>query len=300
MAKLIDIIKDAERRNVAVGHFNTSDLVALKGILAAASDLNVPIIIGLSEGEREFIGVKTAAALIKAYREQYDFPVFLNADHTYSLDKIKEAVEAGFDAVIFDGAKLTLEENIARTREAVNYVRSVKPDVIVEGELGYIGTSSEVLDKIPAGVALDENLTKPEDAARFVQETGVDLLAPAVGNIHGMFKNIPEPHLNIGRIKKIRAVAGVPLVLHGGSGISDEDFSAAITAGISVIHINTELRVAWRNGIEQALRENLEEVAPYKLLEAAYQDIYNVVAARLRLFNRLPAGQGERGYCNSV
>jgi len=287
MKNLREIITDAEKKKVAVGHFNVSDLVTLKAILAAAAELNLPVIIGLSEGERDFVGVETAAALVKSYRGEYNIPIYLNADHTYSLDKVKDAVEAGFDAVIFDGAKLPLEDNIARTKEAVSYVKSVRPEVIVEGELGYIGTSSEVLNAVPIGVAMGENLTTPEDAARFVKETGIDLLAPAVGNIHGMFKDIPEPHLDISRIKEIRAAAGVPLVLHGGSGTSDQDFVAAIEAGVSLIHINTEIRVAWRKGIEQALRENPEEVAPYKLMGAAFQNVHDVVVARLRLFNRL-------------
>ena len=287
MKNLREIITDAEKKKVAVGHFNVSDLVTLKAILAAAAELNLPVIIGLSEGERDFVGVETAAALVKSYRGEYNIPIYLNADHTYSLDKVKDAVEAGFDAVIFDGAKLPLEDNIARAKEAVGYIKSVRPEVIVEGELGYIGTSSEVLNAVPIGVAMGENLTTPEDAARFVKETGIDLLAPAVGNIHGMFKDIPEPRLDINRIKEIRAAAGMPLVLHGGSGTSDQDFVAAIEAGVSLIHINTEIRVAWRKGIEQALRENPEEVAPYKLMGAAFQNVHDVVVARLRLFNRL-------------
>ena len=287
MKNLREIITDAEKKKVAVGHFNVSDLVTLKAILAAAAELNLPVIIGLSEGERDFVGVETAAALVKSYRGEYNIPIYLNADHTYSLDKVKDAVEAGFDAVIFDGAKLPLEDNIARAKEAVGYIKSVRPEVTVEGELGYIGTSSEVLNAVPIGVAMGENLTTPEDAARFVKETGIDLLAPAVGNIHGMFKDIPEPRLDINRIKEIRAAAGMPLVLHGGSGTSDQDFVAAIEAGVSLIHINTEIRVAWRKGIEQALRENPEEVAPYKLMGAAFQNVHDVVVARLRLFNRL-------------
>jgi fructose-bisphosphate aldolase class II len=287
MKSLKEIILEAESRKAAIGHFNISDLAGLKGILAAAAELNAPIIIGLSEGERGFVGVKNAAALINACRAEYNIPIYLNADHTYSMGKIKEAVAAGFDAVIFDGAKLSLEENIARTKEVVEYVRSVRPEVIIEGELGYIGTSSEVLSAMPKGASIEGSLTRPEDAARFVKETGVDFLAPAVGNIHGMFKDIPEPRLDIKRITEIRQAAGVPLVLHGGSGTRDEDFISAIEAGISLIHINTEIRVAWRKGLEQALREQPDEVAPYKLLASSVEDIRAAVSSRLRLFGRL-------------
>ena len=292
MQTLLEIIKDAETRKIAIGHFNISDLTALKAIVAASAELNLPVIIGLSEGERDFVGVKQAMALIKSLREEYsaraiNIPIYLNADHTYSLERIKEVVEAGFDSVIFDGAKLSFEENIIRTKEVVRYIKSVRPEVVVEGELGYIGTSSEILSEIPAGASMEGNLTKPEDAARFVKETGIDMLAPAVGNIHGMFKNIPEPHLDIERIKAIRIAAGVPLVLHGGSGTSDADFTAAINAGISLIHINTEIRLAWRKGIEGSMQMSPDEVAPYKLLKESYKNIYDVVTARMRLFNNL-------------
>ena len=286
MNSLREIIKDAEERRVAIGHFNISELAALKAIFKAARDVGVPVIIGVSEGERDFIGTRQAGALIKSLREEHNLELFLNADHTYSLDKIKEAVAAGFDAVIFDGAKLSLEENIKKTREVVQYVKSVNPNILVEGEMGYIGSSSKILESIPEGAAIKpEDLTKPEEAERFIKETGVQMLAPAVGNIHGMFRNAPNPSLNIRRIKEIREAAGVPLVLHGGSGISDDDFVAAINAGISVIHINTEIRLAWRKGLEAALLGGKEEIAPYKLLPSSEKAIYEVVKRRLQLFN---------------
>src|SRR3972149_12189386 len=237
MKTLKQIIQEAEKNKTAIGHFNISDCVALKGIFLAAKELNLPVIIGVSEGEREFIGVKRVVDMIKSIREEFsaeggsasggNWPIFLNADHTHSLEKIKEAVEAGFDAVLFDGGKLLLEENIKKTKEVVEYVKSVNPDILVEGELGYIGASSVILKEVPKGAAVEEkDLTKPEEAGLFVKETGIDLLAPAVGNIHGMFKNAPNPNLSIERIAKIRKAAGVPLVLHGGSGTSDADFTA--------------------------------------------------------------------------
>ena len=286
--KLLEIIKNAENNKVAIGHFNISDCVALKGIFLAAKELNLPVIIGVSEGEREFIGVKRVADAVRSVREEFNWPIFLNADHTHSLEKIKEAVEAGFDAVLFDGGKLLLEENIKKTKEVVEYVKSVNPDILVEGELGYIGASSVILKEIPKGAAVEEkDLTKPEEAGLFAKETGIDLLAPAVGNIHGMFKNAPNPNLSIERIAKIRKAAGVPLVLHGGSGIKDEEFIKAINAGISTIHINTEIRLAWRKGIEKALAENPEEIVPYKVLPAVIDEIKKITSGRLKLFNKL-------------
>lgn len=282
MSNLEQTIKSAEKNKIAVGHFNISDLTALKAIFEAAKELDVPVVIGTSRGEADFLDRREAAALVKALREEYDFPIFLNADHAHSLKEIKEAVEAGYDAVLFDAGKLSLNENIKKTKEAVELVKSINPDVLVEGELGYIGNSSKVMEELPEGLS---NLTSPEDAARFVEETGIDLLAPAVGNVHGIIKG-GNPALDINRIKEIKAAVKVPLVLHGGSGISDSDFEKAIEAGISIIHINTELRVAWRKGIEGGLKENPGEIAPYKVLPEAVAEIKEVVRRRLQLFNR--------------
>lgn len=285
MQKAIDIIKEAEENKVAIGHFNISDIVAFHGILSAAKELNVPVFIGVSEGEREFVGIPEARALVNAARDHYGIPVFLNADHTYSFEKIKEVVDAGYDSVIFDGAKLSLEENIKKTKEVVDYAKSKNPDILVEAELGYIGMSSKLLDEIPEGASIEGSLTDPKMAAEFVKETGIDLLAPAVGNLHGMLKNMKNPRLDINRITDIRQTAGIPLVLHGGSGIEDEDFVKAIKAGIGMVHINTEIRIAWKEGIKRGLEEKAEEIAPYKILPPALEGVKKVVLERLRLFN---------------
>ena len=288
MKTLRQIIKEAEQSRTAIGHFNISECVALKGIFKAAQELNLPVIIGLSEGEQNFFGTKNAALIIKNLRQEFNWPIFINSDHTKSLEKIKEAVEAGFDSVHFDGGKLPFEENIKKTKEVVEYAKSINPNILVEAELGYLGASSMILKEIPKGVAIkEEDLTKPEQAAQFVKETGVDLLAPAVGNIHGMFKNAPNPHIDLARIGKIKELAGMPLVLHGGSGIRDEEFIKAIDAGISIIHINTEIRLAWRQGMEKALAENSEEITPYKILPAAIEEIKKATERRMRLFGRI-------------
>lgn len=287
----MEFVKEAEGKKVAIGHFNISNIEGLWGIFKAARALDLPIIIGLSEGERDFVGVKQAVALVKSLREEFNYPIFINADHTYSFERVKEAIDAGFDAVIFDGAKLPIEENIKITKECVEYaLRQAQGDknkrVLVEGEMGYIGTSSKLLEKIPEGVSL-EHLTTPEEAARFVRETGVDFFSPSVGNIHGMLKNAPNPKLNIERIKEIRQAAGVPLVLHGGSGISDDNFKEAIKAGISTIHINTEIRVAYRDAVKNFLDKNPEEIAPYKIMKGAMEAVQKVVSERLKLFNNI-------------
>jgi len=289
MAKnLREIIKEAEKNGVAIGHFNISDTEALHAIFNAAKGLNVPVIIGVSEGERDFIGVEQAAALVKSLKEEHDYPIYLNADHTYSFERVKEVVDAGYDSIIFDGTKLTLEENIELAKKSAEYAHNVNPEILIEAELGHIGTSSKLLDEVPEGAQItSENLVKPEDAKDFVDKTGVDLLAPAVGNLHGMLKNAANPALDIERIGEIRKVAGVPLVLHGGSGISDEDFQSAIKAGISIVHINTAIRVAYKEGIKEAFEENPDDVAPYRFLKGGVEGMQKVVERYLKLFNFL-------------
>ncbi|MDP3948030.1 MAG: class II fructose-bisphosphate aldolase [bacterium] len=288
MMSIKDALRDAEQKKIAIGHFNISDLAGLQGIVAAARELGVPVIIGVSEGERKFIGAALVVALIQSMREELNHPIFLNADHTKSLGGCAEAATLGFDAVIFDGSKLSLEENIRESKAVVEAVRKINPDIVVEGELGYIGSSSEIREGIPEGAAISpEDFTKPEEAARFVKETGVDLLAPAVGNIHGMMANAPEPNLDIKRITDLAARTGIPMVLHGASGNTDLDIRAAVTAGMRIVHINTEIRVAWRRGLEASLRAFPKEVAPYKILPGAILGVKAVVAAKLRVFNRL-------------
>lgn len=277
---LKQIIQEADEKKVAIGHFNISNIEGLWAIFNSARELNLPIIIGASEGERKFVGTRQIAVLVQSLREEFDYPIFCNADHCKSFESLKEAVDAGFDAVIFDGAHLSLEDNITTAKKCVEYAKSVNPDIIVEGELGYIGTSSKMLDEVPEGV----EMTSPEDAKKFVQETGVDLLAPAVGNIHGMLKGIKNPNLDINLIKNIRDEAGVPLVLHGGSGIEDEDFIEAIKSGMSLVHINTEIRLAYKEAVEKALKDNPEEIAPYKINKGAVEAMEKVIKRRLQLF----------------
>jgi fructose-bisphosphate aldolase class II len=287
MKTLPEYIDDAWKNKVAIGHFNISNLEGLWGAFHAAQKLNLPVIIGVSEGEREFIGVPQAVALIKSIRQEFNYPIFLNADHTYSFEKVKEAVDAGFDSIIIDGAKLPFEENVKLTKQCVDYARKTNPHILIEGELGYIGQSSKVLDKLPEGVVTSGlGLTTPEQAKEFVEKTGVDLFAPAVGNVHGMMRVGHDPRLDIPRIKAIREAANVPLVLHGGSGTVDEDFVAAIQVGINIVHISTELRVAYRNALEASLKNNPDEVAPYKILKDSVSAIEKAASVRLTLFNK--------------
>ncbi len=288
MKTLREYIKEAEEKGVAIGHFNISNLETLRGIFNAAKRLDVPVIIGTAEGERKFIGTKQAVALVKSLREEYNYPIFLNADHTYTVDGVKECIDAGYDAVIFDATGMSYEENIRLTKECVEYARSKNKDIIVEAELGFIGSSSKVLDNLPEGVKITEEfLTKPEEAKKFVEETGVDMLAPAVGNIHGMLKGGIDPALNIERIKQIKEAVKIPLVLHGASGNSAEDIKEAIKSGMSVVHVNTEIRVAFKKALEDELKEKINEVAPYKYMDKTIGAVEFIVEEKLKIFNNL-------------
>jgi len=320
MKSLEQIIQEAENNKVAIGHFNISSFEQLKAIFEAGQELSkiknekIPLIIGTSEGEGNYVGFRQAAALVKSLKEEFDYPIFTNADHIHSLEKIKEAAEAGYDAVIFDASELTFEENIKKTKEAVEFIKSINPEILVEGEIGFIGSSSKILKEIPKGAAIKlDDLTKPEEAKRFIEETKVDLLSPAVGNIHGMFlasartqinaDNISvnqhnhqresasmaymNPSLDIQRIRDIKKAVKIPLVLHGGSGVTNEDFIAAIDAGISIIHINTEIRLAWRQALQKSLEDNPEEIAPYKIMSEVIAEMKKIVAEKLRIFNKI-------------
>ena len=295
MHSLRNRLLEAQQGGVAIGHFNVSDLVLLKATFTAARELNVPVLIGLSEGEREFVGTRQIAGFVRSLREEFDFPIFLNADHTHSLAKGIEAAKAGFDSIVFDLSALPIEENVRQTKQAVEALKAINPSMLVEGEIGDIGTGSEIHESSPD---LSKGLSTPEEAKQFVESTRVDILAPAVGNMHGMLRSMvggeTKKRLDIERIAGIKRAARVFLTLHGGSGTDDEDLRKAIAAGINIVHINTELRVAWRHGLEQGLAKHPDEVVPYKILPSAVDAVKQVVSSRLRLCN------GERHFAQGV
>jgi fructose-bisphosphate aldolase class II len=290
MDSLRNVLTRLQQQGAALGHFNVADLVLLKAVVAAAVEVNVPIIVGASEGERNFFGTSELAALVKVTREEHDIPVFLNADHTHSLARAVEAAKAGFDSVVIDFSALPFDQNVARTKETVEAIKAINPAIIAEGEIGNIGTGSEIHQTVSNEF---RNLSTPEEARQFVESTGIDVLAPAVGNMHGMLQSMVQgktkKHLNIERIAQIKKAAGVFLTLHGGSGTDDKDFVRAIAAGINIIHINTELRVAWRTSLEGSLTSQPNVVVPYKILPPVVDAVKQVVSSRLKLFNAQPA-----------
>jgi len=288
MLDLRNVLQQAQKNGVAVGHFNVADFVILKAVFASAQELKVPVIIGVSEGERKFLGVRQIAALVRSLREEFDLPIFLNADHTHSLMKAIEAAQAGFDAIVFDLSALPIEENVRQTKAAVEALKAISPAILIEGEIGDIGTGSEIHDAAPD---LSKGLTTPEEAKQYVDATGVDILAPAVGNMHGMLKSMVQgearKRLDLARISQIKSATGALITLHGGSGTDDEDLRKAIAAGINIVHMNTELRVAWRRGLEESLAKQPQEVVPYKILPVVVEAVKQVATSRLKLFNKL-------------
>jgi fructose-bisphosphate aldolase class II len=241
---------------------------------------------GASEGERDFMGTRQLAAVVSSLREEFDFPIFLNADHTHSLAKAVEAAKAGFDAVIVDLSTLPFEENAKQTKDdAVEALKSINPEILVEGEIGDIGSGSEIHDDAPRRTP---NLTTASEARQFAQATRIDILAPSVGNAHGMRRNMvsgeERKHLNVDRIREIKEATSILLTLHGGSGTADEDLKKAIRAGINIVHINTELRLAWRHGLEDGLHKREDAIVPYKVLPTAVASVQQVVSSRLKLF----------------
>lgn len=289
MEALRTYLGHADTNAVAIGHFNISDLVGLKAVFAAALDLKLPVVVGVSEGEREFMGTRQVAAVVKSLRDEHDVPIFLNADHTHSLHSALEAARAGYDWIVFDASTQSFEQNVRQTKDAVEALKGVRPEILVEGEIGDIGSGSELHESAP-----HLRLTTPLEAKHFVAETRVDTLAPAVGNMHGMLKTMvggeTKKRLDVDRIRAIKSETRIFMTLHGASGTNDDDLQQAIAAGITVVHINTELRLAWRHGLDNALARQPEEIVPYKILPHVIDVMKHAVKDRMTLFS------SERGF----
>ncbi|OGM99437.1 MAG: hypothetical protein A3B91_01150 [Candidatus Yanofskybacteria bacterium RIFCSPHIGHO2_02_FULL_41_29] len=279
---LNDYLKEARKNGYAIGHFNFSTEDVLRGIVEAAHDAGAPaVMVGTSEGEVEYFGMDEAVALVQAVRKHYNFPVFLNADHFKSFDKCREAIDVGYDSVIIDESKMPFADNMDITKKVVEYVKSNGKHTLVEGEIGYLRGSSEVQKKVEV---TPDDYTKPEQAREFVDKTGVNQLAVVFGNIHGIVTD-QEEKLDIGHFKRIvEAVPEVYYVLHGASGLKDADVQAAIKAGVTNVHFNTELRVAYTEGLHKALHDKPGETTPYKYLKVGVDEMKKVVSAKIKLF----------------
>jgi len=278
---IIQIFKNAQKGKYAIGQFNISTDEQIKAIVETAKDLKSPIIIATSESERKFIGAKQAVALVESWRKETGLSIILNADHCKSFESAKEAIDAGYDMVQFDGSSLSFEENVKTTKQVLEYAKGKNPDIVVEAELGYLRGGSEIhKEKIEIK---EEDLTKPEEAKKFVEVTNIDALAVVIGNLHGI--QAESKKLFLDRLKEIQeAVPNTLLVLHGGSDTQEKDIKKAIKLGIVKININTELRVAYSDALEKEIKEHPEEVRPYKILAPVIEETKKVVAKKITLF----------------
>ncbi|MEK7507301.1 MAG: class II fructose-bisphosphate aldolase [Patescibacteria group bacterium] len=280
MKNLKNYFASAKKEKWAIGHFNFSTAEQLRAIMEAAAGLEAPVMAATSEGEAEFIGYDQAAALVKSY-QQKGRAVWLNADHHKGFVNTQKAIDADYDTVLIDASKLSYEDNILTTSQVVRYARGKNPEMMIEGELGYLRGSSEVQGKVEISPA---DYTQPEQAVDFVARTGVDRLAVVFGNIHGIVTE-QEEKLDIEHLKKIAAaVPDTILVLHGASGLSDDDIRAAIAGGITNIHINTELRVAYHDALAAELQHKPTQTTPYKFLAPSLAAMKELVKKKLGLF----------------
>lgn len=266
------LLRKAQQNHYAVGAFNTSDLEITRGIILAAEKMNAPIILQTSEGEILHAGKEVFFDAMKKMAEKAKVPVDLNLDHGKSFEMCKWAVDCGYNSVMMDGSKLSLDENIKLTKQVVDYAHF--KSVVVEGEVGLVPTPSK-----------DENAkilkADPKDCQKFIEKTRVDFLAVGIGNVHG--ENKGNPVLDFELLKRIKEAVDAPLVLHGGSGISDDDIKKAISLGICKINVNTELRQAF----VKSLRETLEDedvIKPYDIMEPIDDVIREVVERKIAVF----------------
>lgn len=275
---LQELLARAQNEGWALPHFNFSSLSQLHGIIDALKETNSPAMVGTSEKERDFFGMKEAVEVVKGFREE-GIAVYLNADHCLSVESAIEAFEAGYDSVHIDLSRLSLEENTRGVGLVVSRVKKQRPEVQVEGELGYLQTSSSKVYKEAIDIP-EESYTKTSEAKEFVRATGVDRFAPAVGTIHGIAAN--DPLIRFQLVKELKAALGaVPLVLHGGSGVSAEDLQQAVLCGIANVHISTELRIAYAQSIKDAFARDPDALAPYEYLKQARKETAAIVKEKV-------------------
>lgn len=275
LVNMKDLLSDAQKNHYAVGLFNTIDTDMLEGAISAAEALRSPIIIGTAEVLLPYGELKLIAPALIAAAKRAAVPVVVHYDHGLTVERCMEALELGFSSIMFDGSAGDEKDNLRNTREMVSVAH--KMGATVEGEIGHVG------DALRRDHETADMYTTPNEAIRFVKETGVDALAIAIGTAHGAYKSAPK--LDIARLKEIRAVLDTPLVLHGGSGLSDDDFRNTIQNGIAKINIFTDLCVAGENGMKDA-----EGLGYLHIREKKIEYIRNAVMKKMILF-------GSNGRC---
>lgn len=271
-----ELLAKAEKGKYAVGAFNCNNMEIVKAIMAAAEAENAPVVIQASQGAIKYAGLDYIVALVALSAEKSHVPVALHLDHGTDFAQAVRCIKSGFTSVMIDNSRFPLEENIALTKKVVEIANAV--GVSTEAELGRIGGTEDdvsVNDK-------DAMMTAPEEARVFVEQTGVDALAVAIGTAHGQYKF--EPKLDFARLEKIRQLVDVPIVLHGSSGVSDKDVRRAVELGIRKVNIDTNIREAFVRGIHKVIAERPEEIDPRKILGPAMDEMTAIVREKIRLF----------------
>lgn len=246
LVNLNEVLKKAQNEKYAVGLFNTTDTDMLEAVIGAAEELNSPVIIGTAEVLLPYGELKLIAPALVSAAKNAKVPVVVHYDHGLTFDRCLEALRLGFSSVMFDGSATPYADNIRATREIVKISHAF--GATVEGEIGHVGEAASE-DNL-----LTDMYTTPEEAVKYVDDTGVDALAVAIGSAHGVYKK--KPMLNIDRLKKIRSALDTPLVLHGGSGLSDDDFKNTVREGIAKVNIFTDLCLAGEKSIKESVLLN--------------------------------------------
>jgi len=271
-----EILKEAKEGKYAVPQFNINNLEWTKIVLERCQVANKPVILGVSEGALKYMGGPvTVVGMVKGLIEDLNvtIPVVLHLDHGGSFEVCKKVIDAGFTSVMIDASKYPLEENIAITKQVVEYAN--KHDVTVEAEVGHIGGTEDNVSATSLNATLDDCLT-------LVSGAKIDSIAPALGSVHGLYKG--DPNLDFETMDKINNALTIPLVLHGGTGIPDYDIRKAIKCGISKININTELQIAWHNGVKEFINNNPDAYDPRKVIGGGKEQMITAIDEKIKLF----------------
>lgn len=273
-----DLMFQARKGGYAVGAFNTNNLEITQAIFKAAKDEKSPIILAVSPSAMKYAGPRNIVAMARIATEETGVPVSVHLDHGTEFEHLVSAIQAGFSSIMYDGSKHPYEENVRLTKEAVKLGHAV--GISVEGELGrLVGTEDHITVS-----EREASMTQPEQALDYVEQTGIDALAVSIGNAHGWYKGKPE--LDFKRLEEIGKRVGdkALLVLHGASGIPDEDIRTAVSLGITKINIDTETRDAFKRGVDGFMKENPDVIDPRKFLKPAIDEMYKIVHGKIKLF----------------
>jgi fructose-bisphosphate aldolase class II len=275
-----EMLKEAQKGRYAVGAFNANNMEIIQAIVETAEEEKAPVILQASQGAIKYAGLDSIVAMVKVMAEKVNIPVALHLDHGTDYYQNIKCLRAGFTSLMYDGSKLPFDENVKMTKKVVEMAHAC--DIPVEAELGQIGKMG---DSDEPGVALErvkESMAVPEEAVKFVELTEIDFLAAAVGTIHGC--RTPFAKLDISRIERIRELTGVPLVLHGASGVNDDEVRKGIVAGICKINIDTRIRMIFTEKMSEIIKTNPEEIDPRKILGPAKDAAKEIIRDRIKVF----------------